>query len=711
MVCRMLADDTRTRPRREADALPPQRPRRADIQGLRAIAVVAVILDHLVRWPSGGFVGVDVFFVISGFLITGLLLREHETTGSISLRSFYLRRAKRILPASLLVLLVTVTAAFAVFNDSRAADVLNDAFWAALFSANWDLVLTGTDYFQGAGPVSPLQHYWSLAVEEQFYFVWPCLLLLVLLLTARRSRGVVAVVLAVLAAASFAFALWESAQSPATAYFSTASRVWELAVGALLAAVSPALRRIPDRLRPVLAWLGLLGIVASLFVITDAMPFPGPWAALPVLATAVVIAAGTGGPVRLLAPLTNRVSGYVGDISYSLYLWHFPVIVLATAFFAEGTALFLVVSVVLTAALSVASYHFLEEPIHRLPIAEGKAVTRSARAGRMGDWQHSYLARFRFGSLGLLGVLTVLLVAVALAPRVAPTASASPASASSSAMTSQELANGIETALQQDAWPALSPSLDEVMSGPQVPQDVTACGEVSAAPEEECSWGPADAERTMVLVGDSTSLAYTEAFREIADAEGWRVVTRAMFGCRFLGLTFANDNAALEAACPGRVDDAVAAIDRIKPDLVVISNSYAGGDSAATGKEVTLDEWSEALRSIHTRISSAASAVAVVTPPPSSKDVADCYTNLSTPADCVSIVSEEWTDFFERDSELGEELGVAVYDSRPWFCSGGMCPPFVGTTPMKLDATHITAEYARLIAPVIRSELARDELL
>ncbi|PRA10099.1 acyltransferase, partial [Brevundimonas sp. MYb27] len=296
---------------------------RPDIQGLRALAVLAVIADHLFHWPSGGFVGVDVFFVISGFLITGVLVREYEKTGRISFVDFYRRRIKRILPASVLALAVTLAVSYFVFSKSRFDMVTWDVIWAFFFAGNWRFALAGTDYFQADGPVSPIQHFWSLGVEEQFYFVWPWVMLLIIAMMAKRSSNGTAVRLAVgiaitlISVASFAWAMHETTTTPTLAYFSTFSRAWELGVGAGLAILAPVLVRLPNALRPVLGWVGFLGIIASLFIINSTSIFPAPTAALPVLATGLVILAGTGGPQRFLAPLTNRVSGYVGDISYS----------------------------------------------------------------------------------------------------------------------------------------------------------------------------------------------------------------------------------------------------------------------------------------------------------------------------------------------------------------------------------------------------------
>ena len=224
---------------------------RADIQGMRAVAVTAVILAHATGRPAGGFVGVDVFFVISGFLITGLLLREHERSGRISLPAFFGRRIKRILPASLVVLAATVALASWLFNAPRALATWWDAVSAALLVSNWRFEASGTDYFHATDAASPLQHFWSLSIEEQFYLVWPVLLVVLLAVAARgarpvlRSRIVVGGVLVVLIAASFAVAVWQSGAAPQAAYFATGARVWELGAGALLAVCAPLLARLP----------------------------------------------------------------------------------------------------------------------------------------------------------------------------------------------------------------------------------------------------------------------------------------------------------------------------------------------------------------------------------------------------------------------------------------------------------------------------------
>lgn len=367
---------------------PPHTVPRRDIQGLRALAVLAVVGAHAVGWPSGGFVGVDIFFVISGFLITGMLLSEMRRRGSVSLGGFYARRARRILPAALVTLGAVVGAAFALFNTVRADQTLWDAVSAALFVSNWRFAAQGTDYFHAADAVSPVQNFWSLSVEEQFYLAWPGLLVILVLLVpvaARRgatARVVVGTAAGGIVAASFAWALTQTEAQPTLAYFSTLTRAWELAAGALLAAAVPVLARIPRALGIMLGWVGLAGAVASVLIIEPtAAGFPAPWAVLPVVATCLVLAGGVAGDPRQrhLVPLTNPVSVFVGDMSYSLYLWHFPVIVFAAALLPESDQrIWILLGAI--AVLSLASYFIVEQPLRYAPWLGARMSASSDRA-------------------------------------------------------------------------------------------------------------------------------------------------------------------------------------------------------------------------------------------------------------------------------------------------------------------------------------------
>jgi peptidoglycan/LPS O-acetylase OafA/YrhL len=331
-------------------------PFRPDIEGLRAVAVVLVVLAHAgVPGVGGGYLGVDVFFVISGFLITSLMLRELDRTGRLSLVVFFGRRARRLLPTACLVLIAVILAGYHWLGFLRGDEIAEDGRWASLFVSNFRFGALGVDYLSAQQAASPLQHFWSLAVEEQFYLVWPAGLILLIWLGFRWALGYW---LALAVAASFAYSAWHDGST--WSYFSPATRAWELGAGCLLALVAGRLDRIPSRLATAMAGVGLALIVVAALTFDTATPFPGYAAGLPVLATVLVLA-GRGDAVLGVAALQ-----WLGRLSYSLYLWHWPVLVIAEQAYGgplagPARAGLVLVSLVLAAV----TYTCLESPIRR----------------------------------------------------------------------------------------------------------------------------------------------------------------------------------------------------------------------------------------------------------------------------------------------------------------------------------------------------------
>ena len=309
---------------------------RPDIEGLRAVAVVAVVLYHVgVPGFGGGYVGVDVFFVLSGFLITGQLLRELRRTGRISLPGFYARRARRLLPASALVALVTVAATALVESTDAARRTARDAVWAAFSAINYHLAASGTTYSNVGAEPSKLLHYWSLAVEEQYYLLWPVLLLGLAALARRLGRRrsllvpVVVAGLGVLAVGSLLLSAWQTPRSQPWAYFGLQTRAWELALGALVATGAGRLERLPGPVAAGLSWAGVLAVLVAVVGFDDQTVFPGTAALLPVVGAAAAVAAGCRTrPTGAAVVLSRRPLLAVGGLSYSLYLWHWPAVVL-----------------------------------------------------------------------------------------------------------------------------------------------------------------------------------------------------------------------------------------------------------------------------------------------------------------------------------------------------------------------------------------------
>ncbi len=349
---------------------PPREQFRPDIEGLRAIAVGLVILYHAYGEPfTGGFVGVDVFFVISGFLITGLLLKEHKRAGRISIVGFYARRVRRILPAATVVVLFTLFATYQWLGFIAGNLVANDAKWTAIFAANIHFGFVGNDYFAAQLPPSPLQHMWSLGVEEQFYVVWPgVFLVLVLLARGAQHRKALAGALSLIIAASLLWSVNQTAVSQTWAYFSPLTRAWELALGALVAVLAPTIARLRHAWVPqALALTGLAGILLAAVVLTSETRYPGIAATLPVIGSAVLIAAGCANQRTIVGrALSVRPMQWLGARSYSMYLWHWPLLIIPAQYATkELGAVQNTGWVLLTVVASAITYRLVENPVRR----------------------------------------------------------------------------------------------------------------------------------------------------------------------------------------------------------------------------------------------------------------------------------------------------------------------------------------------------------
>jgi peptidoglycan/LPS O-acetylase OafA/YrhL len=352
----------------EAGSSPGDRKFRPDVQGLRAVAILLVVLYHAdIPGVRGGYVGVDVFFVISGFVITGVLLRERAATRRTSLLAFYGRRARRILPAASVVLVVTVVASYWLLGPTIGRSTAVDGQWAAGFLANVHFALTSTNYLASQQPPSPLQNYWSLAVEEQFYVVYPTIFLVVASLVTRRSLRVrIGIVLGAVILASFAYSVSLTSSNAAGAFFSPFTRAWELALGGLIAVSGEYLTRLPRSVAATLSWLGLGGILFATFAFTSASAYPGSLVAVPVIGAGLIIAGGAAQPTWGVESLLRlRPFQWLGLVSYSLYLWHWPILIIATQ--RRGTAQLPVMDnvlwLVVALALAIATYVVLENPV------------------------------------------------------------------------------------------------------------------------------------------------------------------------------------------------------------------------------------------------------------------------------------------------------------------------------------------------------------
>lgn len=692
--------------------------KRLDLQGLRAVAVGLVVLEHVSGAPVGGFIGVDVFFVLSGFLITGGLLAEHRRTGRMSLLGFAARRARRLLPAALTVLAVGIVAATAFLPARRAADAAVDGLWSGLSLANWHFAAKQADYF-AAKVESPFQHFWSLSVEEQFYVVLPMLLLALLAIGGRRhGRTTAFAVLAGLVVASFLFALSLTGSDPSGAYFSSPARAWELGVGSLLAFGASVWVTIPRRAGLVLSWGGLATIITTALLVDGSSMFPGPLAVLPVVGAAAVIVGGAAAPVSSAAPLRSRPMTTLGDISYSLYLWHFPVLVVVVGVDDQLGWL----AYPLGLALAAVSYHLIERPFMSTPFSSVlRAVSRqktirSAGRREWASWFRSLGRPFRSAAAGALATCTAVLVLAAAdraqpieAPLLQPETSAVVEDAAQVPEVSASDASGPEVSgLQGEIRAALTatswPELDEDPAGTVVGGTHLPCGDIQdIADPASCTFGNADAPKTMMLVGDSTAVHELDALIEVVGRhDDWRLTSRSGFGCPFMSAEIRGDAA---ADCRTYKEDTIAQIDATKPDLLVVTNTFGPIPLDGTNRDMRASEWATSVAESLDRVKGKVGAVVHITPPPVGGDLATCYQPDESPADCATRAKGQWKTRLAALERIADERAQRVVDTRDLFCVDDLCPSFVASTLVKIDAVHMTGAYAKKIGPAL------DEIL
>jgi peptidoglycan/LPS O-acetylase OafA/YrhL len=655
---------------------------RTDIQGLRAIAVALVVLYHAgVPGLTGGYVGVDVFFVISGFLITGHLLASLRENGRIDFARFYARRARRILPASFVVLALTVVGAFVLLSPLRLSAVLGDAIATALYVPNMAFAVAQTDYLADTAP-SPFQHYWSLGVEEQFYLLWPVLLLGMFLLCGRSSRRLV-VGLAVVVALSFAACLVLTPVSQPWAFFSLPARAWELAAGGLVACGVGAARALPERLAATGGWLGLALIVTSAFIFTPSTPYPSFPAALPVLGAAMLVWCGARpsawGPDRLLrlAPLQ-----WLGAISYSLYLVHWPLLVLVHERVGLDTSLPLWATLGLAAAsvlLAWALYRWVEVPMRdgRRPRLWRPRVTLFVTAAT---------------SLVLAGSLVVALPAVALLPedagRPAVTTALTP------------LPQGTDF-VPSNLTPTLSGAAADTGA---IYTDGCQQG-LSGSAVLSCSFGDLDSPRVMALFGDSHAGRWFPALEIVAKNAGIRLVTYTKSGCR------SEEEASLwersaNPSCSAWRDGVLAALHEHPPDVIVLTNHL--GPSPARSEATTVERWTAAISSTIDRMPAASRVVTIADTPQFPAAPQPCLSShLDHAATCAVPRDRALNPGIAGAQRAVSELRSTGYlDLNDYLCNENDCPPIIGRTLAYSDEHHMTATMSERLAVPLATAIA-----
>ncbi|WP_158292666.1 acyltransferase family protein [Serinibacter arcticus] len=658
--------------------------RRPDIQGLRALAVGLVVVYHV--WPGvlpGGFVGVDVFFVISGYLIIDSLTREVERRGTVDIPGFYVRRVRRLLPAASAAIVATVVLSLVVLEDSQLRRNLGDAIAASLQVANWRFALGPDAYAQATASVSPFQHFWSLAVEEQFYLVVPVVMIAVALLV--RSSGLallptVATVLALLGAASLTLSVVLTSQAASIAYYSTVTRAWELLLGGLAAL---ALRRLvlTRAASTSIGVVGVLLVLASATTMTTSMPFPGVLALVPVVGTILLLAAGTveraGGVTVVLGvrPLT-----WLGDVSYSLYLWHWPIVVGALA--VSGPTLGLLGGPVVIAASLIAAWaseRFVERPFRRPTLAIPTPARRRQR-------RHVLL---------LGGAVTASVTAMGAIPLVVVEMQTSSVSTVASdhpgalALGGAPVPSGVPVA--PDPRIALQ-DVPLVFRDGCISEDITTVD--PGRDPRTCHYGDDGSTVQVVLVGDSHAAVLSTPLAALADQEHFEVTAYLRNGCPFT------------VRAPVGLGDCEAQNDRVlnlltadPPDVVVVTSMTPFGYREALGWDWESFDAAVAgyTETVEILVDAAIPVVVVRDTPYMPFSPPDCVAAGRACSLTRSAAASQRDPLVEAALEV---QGAVVADLTNHVCGPTSCDSVVGNVLVYRD-NHLTDTYATTLSQAL----------
>ena len=685
---------------------------RPDIEGLRAVAVIAVVLYHAgIPGFGGGFIGVDVFFVISGFLITGLLWREVATTNTVALGRFYGARARRLLPAAATVGIATALVVAVVLPPLQARSVFLDGIACALYAGNYRFAMHGTDYLASDLPPSPFQHYWSLGVEEQFYLVWPVLIIGTAWLVHRLRAGAAAratpyaVVLVLVAAASLAAAVLWTRTSPAWAFFSLPTRAWELAAGGLVALSIHQWRRLPLLPATIVGWGGLALIVLTCTQLGPRTPYPGTAALLPVLGTALVIGAGPVtdglGVGRVLCRPAMRA---IGRVSYSWYLWHWPVLLLMPPLLGEPAGLPARLSATaVSGGLAVITLHLVENPGRF-----AAALRRSAKASLTVAAAASAAAAC--ACMLLLNVVPVPVGHGAAAPRAnivaVPPTTIAPAMSPEEAAVQHAFAQARDAVAASAGLRAVASNLDPPLA--KAPADKAAVfvnGCVRSWREigqGECATGDIASPTTVALVGDSHAAMWNPAFQHLAEQRHWRLETLAKVTCPLQDLHITSPYLGREyTECEQWRAQIVNRLKAEHPRLVVLDMSRRyGADFGFTSYDPA---WIDTLGRTVAQLRSIGAAVLVLGPVPDpGSSVPTCLSgHVDDATACAPARPVAVDDGGVSAERAATTAGGGHYaDLTDLFCTADRCPVIVGNTLVFRDDNHVTTEYAQLLTPV-----------
>ena len=716
---------------------------RPDIEGLRGIAVSLVVLFHAGLLSQsgtqlgGGFIGVDLFFVVSGYLITGLLVRERERTGKISMSRFYARRVRRILPAAMVVLVVTFVAASSLITLVDRPSDMQDGASAALSIANIRFALT-TDYFHPVN-YSPFLHFWSLGVEEQFYLVWPALMAIVAWKAPRLGAGLA---LTAIVAVSFVASLMITDSNASWAFYMLPTRAWQLGAGGLVAVAVGSMDRLPRTIRSaagqVLAfagWGALAALItAALTIDSVSTPYPGMAAIIPTLAGVLLIASGQEktGPGLLLRLSPVR---FLGKISYSLYLWHWPILILGGIWLVGPLDTMSPAQALALAALAIpvatASWLLVEEPFRRGRIP----LPRPSRVVGMGVAAMLIVALV--GSGFYMGAESAL-AAISGEPDPTPTAEIAIATEIPTAVIVTPVPTKAPT-LPPDVTPTPVPQMTPALAATPQPAAPTSfavdstirpalgkattdyeqpwkdnClgwkGTTAPVSSSKCVYGNPSGSYTVAFVGDSHASALFPGVNAVAKAHGWKLIPYLKIDCSFLDLNdlvYYGPPSVAYPECMTWNSVVLSRLQKSPPDLIILSMSRWIFTANTAEENVTTE--SNALISMINKLPKSSKLAIIQDPPlPTAQSVPECLSSYLNDYRRCSYTRQ--TGFGSamgtREANAVKATGAGLIVLTDAICPGtGACPAVINGVIVWRDQHHLTATFALTLGPTIDEQL------
>ena len=732
---------------------------RADIAGLRGIAVLLVLLCHFqVPGFSGGFIGPDIFFVISGFLITGLLAKEYAASvaarsrgktdtataikksrksrkGKISFTGFYLRRARRILPAALLVLVAINLYAVINLNILKQSQIQSDSLWTILFLANVNFLRQSMDYFAQGNDISPLQHYWTLSVEEQFYLIWPVLFVAATRLnglkifgTKIRWRGRVLISVSALGILSFIWLLFEFSNNPLSAYFSTFSRAWELAFGGALGFLVAAN---PDRpikaLPPATRFFALVVLISSIAIVSP--DNFGHTLIVPVLATGFLLISGSSENSDIVNKLLSlKALTWVGAISYSLYLWHWPVFVFGQDLGLMDTLTQRVIGMALCFVLAALSYRYVEQVFMKIALPKPKKnlVKKSGKSFALPALTSASL-------IGILWLFTYSGASMGLngtqgkpwfpnsAGVLGPTSSATPLPSDSGLVS--ELPAWTEKIKAGLALKSVPSEMVPQLRATQI-LDYPWKSQMSCLPDSQlpaktdgmattyCQTKSVADGKKVVVLGDSFAGSLMPAVLDSVDLSKTQVIAMFRLECGWADVVPIGykSNKPL-AGCPIARDWMAKQLQILRPDLLILTEESIHKISAPKGQK--MDAWARGVDRNLTKYSGLAKKILIVGMHPGipSGGLSKCLDkNLGLTPSCFGD-SRMAGEYRTIQNNIANAKEVGYLDLTPWLCTMGKCPPIIDSKIVYADSFHFTPLLAKALSPAFKEAYASQQLL